>query len=104
MAGQGQLQPAAKGQAVNAGHHGLCRPLDFLQHRVTGGRKLDDAGHVAGGQISQEELDVGPGGKRLAHSANHHAADVLGRHRLAQCLVQLEHHRRIQRVAAPADD
>ena len=53
---------------------------------------------VAGGQVPQEELDVGPGHKRLADPADHHAADVCGRHRLAKGLVQLEHHGRIERV------
>ena len=98
MAGQSQFQSAAEGQAMDASHHGLRRLLDFVQKRVTGGRKLDDAIDVAGRQVPQKEIDVGPGRKCLADPADHHAADFFGRHCLANGLVQLEHQRRIERV------
>lgn len=98
IAGQGQLQAAADGQAVHASHHRLRRPLDVVQQRVAGRRELDDAVDVAGVEVPQEEADVGPAYERLADAAEHDAPDGRVRDGLAKGLVQLEDHRRIEAV------
>lgn len=98
VAGQGQFETAAQGQAVHAGDHRLRGAIDGVEQVVAGLAETDNPSQVAGLNVPEEKLDVGPAYKGPARTGKQQTVDFAIGQRLTHGLMQLEHDRRIQGI------